>query len=84
MTDSETRFTKLQAGDSQLAPSLTATLTRWEVAYHLFSKEDVQLYLQMCVDEDPRDSSLIREALSEIARARIMSQLARDIGMSRD
>ncbi len=34
--------------------------------------------------EDPGDGSLIRAALNDIARAGNMSQLARDVGMSRE
>lgn len=63
---------------------MTKTLTRWDAAEHLLSKEEVQLYPETCVDEDPGDCSLIRAALREIARVRNMSQLARKIGMSRE
>ena len=41
--------------------------TRWDVTEHLRTKEDVRLYLEACVDEDPGDGSLIRAALSDIA-----------------
>lgn len=58
--------------------------TRWDAADHLRTKEDVQFYLEACADEDPGDGSLIRAALNDIARARNMSQLAREIGMTRE
>ena len=48
------------------------------------SKEDLRLYLEACADEDPGDGSLIRAALNDIARAQNMSQLAREIGMTRE
>ena len=48
------------------------TFTRWDAAEHLSTKED------------PVDGSLIRAALNDIARARNMSLLARDVGMSRE
>ena len=35
-------------------------------------------------EEDPGDGSLIRAALNDIARARNMSLLAHDVGMSRE
>ena len=46
--------------------------------------EDVRLYLESSAEEDPGDGSLIRAALNDIARARNMSLLARDAGMSRE
>ena len=60
------------------------TFTRWDAAEQLNTKEDVQLYLEACAEEDPGDGSLIRAALNDIARAQNMSLLARDIGMSRE
>jgi probable addiction module antidote protein len=63
---------------------MAETFSHWDAADHLRSKEDVRLYLEACVEEDPGDGSLIRAALNDIARARNMSQLARDIGMTRE
>ena len=60
------------------------TFTRWDVTEDLRTKEDVRLYLEACAEEDPGDGSLIRAALNDIARAQNMSQLARDIGMTRE
>ena len=63
---------------------MAETFTRWDVADHLQSKEDVRLYLEACAEEDPGDGSLIRAALNDIARAQNMSRLAREIGMTRE
>lgn len=63
---------------------MAETYSRWDASDHLQSKEDMRLYLEACVEEDPGDGSLIRAALNDIARARNMSQLARDIGMTRE
>ena len=63
---------------------MTETFTRWNAADHFTSKEDVLLYLEACTEEDPGDGSLIRAALNDIARSQNMSQLAREIGMSRE
>ena len=60
------------------------TFTRWDVTDHLRTKEDVRLYLEACAEDDPGDGSLIRAALNDIARAQNMSQLARDVGMTRE
>jgi probable addiction module antidote protein len=56
----------------------------WDVTDDLHSKEDIQLYLEACAEEDPGDGSLIRAALNDIARAQNMSQLAREVGMTRE
>ena len=58
--------------------------SRWDAADDLKSEEDVALYFQACVEEDPGDGSLIRAALGDIARARSMTQLARDTGLARE
>ena len=63
---------------------MAETFTRWDVADHLQSKEDVRRYLEACAEEDPGDGSLIRAALNDIARAQNMSRLAREIGMTRE
>lgn len=59
-------------------------LSKWDVVDHLQTEEDMALYLDACVEEDPGDGSLIRAALGDIARARGMSQLARDTGLARE
>ena len=63
---------------------MTETFTKWQVTEHLRTREDARLYLQACAEEDPGDGSLIRAALKDIARAGTMSQLTREIGMSRE
>ena len=63
---------------------MTETFTRWEITDHLLTKEDVRLYLEACVEEDPGDGSLIRVALNDIARAQNMTRLAREVGMTRE
>ncbi len=63
---------------------MAETFTRWDVTEHLQTKEDVCLYLEAAVDEDPGDGSLVRAALNDIARAGNMTHLARDAGMTRE
>lgn len=58
--------------------------TRWDAADYLETEEDMALYLDACLDEDSGDGSLVRAALNDIARARGMSQLARDTGLTRE
>ncbi|MYC30761.1 MAG: putative addiction module antidote protein [Chloroflexi bacterium] len=63
---------------------MTEAFSPWDAVDHLTNKEDVLLYLEACAEEDPGDGSLIRAALNDIARAQNMSQLAREIGMTRE
>lgn len=59
-------------------------LNKWDVVDHLKTDEEMALYLDACMDEDPGDGSLIRAALGDIARAKGMSQLARETGLTRE
>ena len=60
---------------------MTEKFTRWDAADHLGTEEDMALYLDACLDEDPGGGSVVRAALMDIARARGMSQLAPDAGV---
>lgn len=62
---------------------MSEVFTKWDVTEDLRTKEDARLYLEACSEEDPGDGSLIRAALNDIARARNMSQLAREVGITR-
>lgn len=58
--------------------------TRWDSAEFLETNEDIQLYLDACIEEAGDDPAFIVHALGVIARAKNMSQLARDTGLSRE
>lgn len=58
--------------------------TRWDSAEHLKTEEDIQLYLEACLEEAEDDPALIIHALGVVARAKNMSQLSRDTGLSRE
>lgn len=62
---------------------MTETYSPWDAADYLDTEEDMAAYLEACADEDPGDGSLIRAGLNDIARAQNMSQLARDMGVTR-
>jgi probable addiction module antidote protein len=63
---------------------MTERYSRFDAADDLKTEADVALYFNICVEEDPGDGSLIRRALGDIARARSMTQLARDTGLARE
>ncbi len=58
--------------------------TRLDTADYLSSEEDMNSYLEACIEEDNGDGRLIAAALGDIARARNMAQLAREVNMSRE
>jgi len=63
---------------------MAISTTRWDSAEYLKTEEDIQLYLEACLEEAGDDSSFIVHALGVVARAKNMSQLARDTGLSRE
>lgn len=61
-----------------------ATSTPYDVAEHLRSPEEMAAYLDAWLDEAPDDAAGIAKALGDIARAKGMSQVAKDTGLSRE
>ncbi len=62
---------------------MTKTKTHvWDPAEHLTNDEDMAAYLEAALQEG--DSALIAAALGDIARAKGMSQIARDAGLGRE
>ena len=55
--------------------------SRYDTAEYLETEEEIRLYLEACQEEG--DPALVAAALGDIARARNMSQLARDVGLTR-
>ena len=58
--------------------------TRYDVAEHLRTPEEMAAYLEACFEEAGGDASFIAKALGDIARAKGMTQVARDAGLSRE
>ena len=58
--------------------------TRYDVAEHLRTPEEMAAYLEACLEEANGDAAFIAKALGDIARAKGMSQVARDTGLSRE
>ena len=61
----------------------TAT-SRYDVAEHLRTPEEMAAYLEACLEEANGDAAFIAKALGDIARAKGMTQVARDAGLSRE
>ena len=60
---------------------MNITFKRYDTADYLDTEEDIRLYLEVCQEEG--DPALMAAALSDIARARNMTQLAKADGMTR-
>jgi probable addiction module antidote protein len=58
--------------------------SKYDVAEHLRTPEEMAAYLEACLEEANGDATLIAKALGEIARAKGMSQVAREAGLSRE
>jgi len=58
--------------------------TRYDVAEHLRTREEMAAYLEACLEEAEGDAAFIAKALGDIARAKGMAQVARDAGLSRE
>lgn len=58
--------------------------TRYDIAEHLRTPEEMAAYFEACLEEADGDAAFIAKALGDIARAKGMSQIARDTGLSRE
>ena len=58
--------------------------SRYDVAEHLRTPEEMAAYLEACIEEADGDAASIAKALGNIARAKGMAQVPRDAGLSRE
>jgi probable addiction module antidote protein len=58
--------------------------TKYEVSEHLRTPQEMAAYLEECIEEANGDTAFITKALGDIARAKGMTQVARDAGLSRE
>lgn len=63
---------------------MSISTTKWDSAEYLKTDEDMRLYLEACIEEAGENPSLIVHALGVVARAKNMSQLTRDTGLTRE
>ncbi|KAA0698188.1 putative addiction module antidote protein [Neorhizobium sp. P12A] len=61
---------------------MTLKTERWDIGKHLDSDEKIALFLEAIFEEG--DPSTIAAAIGEVARAKGMSQIAKDAGLSRE
>jgi probable addiction module antidote protein len=68
-------------------PTKRSTRTKtsaYDVAEHLRTPEEMAAYLDAWFEEAPDDAAGIARALGDIARAKGMTQVAKDAGLSRE
>lgn len=58
--------------------------SRYDVAEHLRTPEEMAAYLEACLEESNGDASFVAKALGDIARAKGMTQVAKKAGLSRE
>ena len=56
--------------------------TKWDVAEHLDNEERIALFLEAVFEDG--DVGVISAAIGEVAKARGMSKIAREAGLSRE
>lgn len=63
---------------------MSIKLRKWDSSEYLQTEEDMQTYLEACIEEANGDAAFIAKALGTIAKARGMSQLAKETGLGRE
>ena len=58
------------------------TATNWDASKYLETEEDMAAYLNAALEDG--DASVIAAALGDIARTKGMTQLSKEIGITRD
>ncbi len=64
--------------------SIKTKTVKYDVAEQLRTPQEMAAYLDAWLEEAPDDAAGIARALGDIARARGMTQVARDAGLSRE
>jgi len=59
-------------------------VTTYDVAEHLRSPEEMAAYLEAVLEDANGDATFIAKALGDIARAKGMTQIAKESGLSRE
>lgn len=62
----------------------TVKTRAWDSAEHLRTEQEIALYIDACFEEAGDDAAFIAKALGNVARARGMTQLAKDTGLGRE
>lgn len=66
------------------SPKKVTSTVAYDVSKQLRTPEEMAAYLDAWLEEAPEDATGIARALGDIARAKGMTQVARDAGLSRE
>ena len=69
---------------STLASVLATSFVPYDLAEHLRTPEEMAAYLEAWLEEAPDDVGGLARALGDIARAKGMTQVAKETGLSRE
>jgi probable addiction module antidote protein len=58
--------------------------SRYDIAEHFRTPEEMAAYLEACLEEADGDAAFVAKALGDLARAKGMTEVARDTGLSRE
>ena len=84
-TQSQDVGTALRLARNRQVDAMTKTVTSpYDVAEHLRTPEEMAAYLEASIEEADGDAAFVAKALGDIARAKDMSQVACDAGLSRE
>lgn len=61
---------------------MAVNVSNWDVSEYLETEEDIAAYLNAVVEEG--DPALLQAALGDVAKARGMSSIAKEAGVSRE
>jgi len=56
--------------------------TKWDMADHINTKEDITAYLEAALEEN--DTALLFAVIGDIARSKGMAQIAKDLNLARE
>lgn len=63
---------------------MVTKMKNYDVADHLRTPDEMAAYLEACLAECDGDASFVAKALGDIARAKGMSEIARETGLGRE
>lgn len=63
---------------------MATKLSNYDVADYLRNPEEMAAYLEACIAESDGNASFVAKALGDIARAKGMSEIAKETGLGRE
>ena len=77
-------MSKMATGKLMTTKLTKTKVSAYDVSEHLRTPQEMAAYLNVWLEEAPEDAAGIARALGDIARAKGMSQVSKDAGLSRE